>query len=280
MAVVRVSSPPLVRRLQMGPVETVRLKFQSGVPGPMGPEGAIGPTGPTGSTGPTGPQGPSVSDGDKGDITVSGSGSTFTIDANAVTETKIINDAVTDAKLANMAASTLKGRVTASTGDPESISMTQFRDSMLTSGFVIDRAYAEYTANANLGTIPLDDTIPQVGEGTEVLSIALTPKSVTNRVRVRVAGFGGNTGAGYVIAALFVNGAANAVRATLGLSSAANTMSSLVLEYEHVPGATTAQTYSVRAGGNAGTARLNGTGAARIFGGTGATTIVVEEIKA
>jgi hypothetical protein len=270
MAVVRVSSPPLVRRLQMGPVETVRLKFQSGVPGPMGPEGAIGPTGATGLTGPTGPQGPSVSDGDKGDIVVSSSGGVFTVDTGVIT----------NAKLADMATLTVKARVAGSTGAPEDISGTQLRDSIVPAGFCVDRAYAEYTANANLGTIPLDDTIPQVGEGTEVLSVSLTPKSITNRVRVRVAGYGGNTGAGYVIVALFVNGAANAVRATLGLASAANTMSSLALEYEHVPGAVTAQTYTVRAGGNAGTARLNGTGAARIFGGTGATTIVVEEIKA
>jgi hypothetical protein len=43
---------------------------------------------------------PSVTDGDKGDITVSSSGTVWTIDANAVTETKIVDDAVTAAKIA------------------------------------------------------------------------------------------------------------------------------------------------------------------------------------
>jgi hypothetical protein len=55
------------------------------------------------------------SDGDKGDVTVGGTGTTLTID----------NDAVTNAKLANVATASIKGRVTASTGDPEDLTGTQ-----------------------------------------------------------------------------------------------------------------------------------------------------------
>jgi hypothetical protein len=108
--------------------EVVRLKFQSGLPGPIGPIGPGGSVGPEGPQGDVGPQGPSVSDGDKGDVTVSGSGGTWTIDANAVTEAKIINDAVTDAKLANMAQATVKGRAAgAGTGDPSSLNAADLR---------------------------------------------------------------------------------------------------------------------------------------------------------
>ena len=69
-----------------------------------------------------------ITDGDKGDITVSNSGDTFTVDSGVITTTKIADDAVTEAKLANsinsaIAANTAKvtnathtGDVTGSTG--------------------------------------------------------------------------------------------------------------------------------------------------------------------
>jgi hypothetical protein len=66
-----------------------------------------------------------ISDGDKGDITVSGGGTAWNIDALAVGSAEIAADAVTNAKLANMATQTFKGRTTAGTGDPEDLSVAQ-----------------------------------------------------------------------------------------------------------------------------------------------------------
>ena len=82
------SSPNQVVVSQVSDVTTVEIT-------------TAGPQGETGATGATGAQGPSVSDGDKGDITISNSGSTFTIDSGVVSTSKIADDAVTADKLAN-----------------------------------------------------------------------------------------------------------------------------------------------------------------------------------
>lgn len=56
-----------------------------------------------------------VSDGDKGDVTVSSSGTVWTVDSGAIT----------NAKLANVATATFKGRTTAGSGAPEDLTATQ-----------------------------------------------------------------------------------------------------------------------------------------------------------
>lgn len=58
-----------------------------------------------------------ISDGDKGDVIVSASGATWTVDAGTIT----------NAKLANMPTGRIKGRVTAGSGPPEDLTAVQVR---------------------------------------------------------------------------------------------------------------------------------------------------------
>jgi len=67
--------------------------------------------------------GAGVTDGDKGDITVSGSGATWTIDSGAVTSAKIAAGAVTLAKVEQIASGRLLGNASGTTASPSSLTV-------------------------------------------------------------------------------------------------------------------------------------------------------------
>ena len=69
-----------------------------------------------------------VTDGDKGDITVSGTGTVWTVDANTITTAKIADNNVTLAKLEDAGAYTLLLRNAATTGDPAYVKISDLTD--------------------------------------------------------------------------------------------------------------------------------------------------------
>jgi len=148
-------------------------------------------------------------------------------------------------------------------------------------GATIQRNYATYSTNASLSTLtPYDDTEPQIGEGTEILSAAITPTSATNKIRWRFCGHGAASGSQIMTAALHIDGASSATHATAVQSPGANNPVLFILEGEHTPGNTSSHTYSIRVGPASGTMAMNGTSAAHRLLSSSFCTLVLEEIKA
>ena len=143
------------------------------------------------------------------------------------------------------------------------------------------RAYEEYVANANLSTvIPLDDTIPQDSEGTQILSATITLHKADSRVRARFQGFCSLDTAIGASVALFMSGTADALAAAAqATAESVFPHITFVLEFEHAPGDVGPHTYTVRAGPSASAnIRFNGTSVGRYFGGASRATLILEEI--
>jgi hypothetical protein len=141
---------------------------------------------------------------------------------------------------------------------------------------------ATYATNADLSTtIPVDDSIPQSSEGTEIVTVSITPSSASNKVRVRAYFYGqGNSSVVNMVGAIFRDSVANALTGGVGYarSTATNTAMGAFIEVVDSPATTSATTYKLRIGPDAGTMRLNGSTSARLFGGAMTVGIFVEEV--
>lgn len=133
-------------------------------------------------------------------------------------------------------------------------------------------------------TIPLDDTIPQITEGDEYMTLAITPKSTTNILVIEVLAFITiGTADRFGIGALFQDATANALAAGIGYNAAASATPSFMLPIRHTmaAGTTSATTFRFRAGPNAAaTLSFNGRSGTRSFGAITKSSIVITEYKA
>lgn len=127
-------------------------------------------------------------------------------------------------------------------------------------------------------TIPFDDTIPQITEGTEFMTLAITPSSATNTLIIQVTLQIAFSGSDWTTVALFKDSTANALATT---TSNINSGFGLpqTFNYKMTAGTTSSTTFRVRAGaGSAGTITVNGTASARRFGGVMASTMTIYEV--
>ncbi len=151
-----------------------------------------------------------------------------------------------------------------------------------TAGIPIGIAEASTATYSSMTTVtPYDDTIPQVSEGTQVLSVSITPRASSNTIKGRVTLLLGCAGSGVQMTAhIHVNGGTNAIFATgMDISNTSRAFT-LTFEFSHSPASVSAQTYTVRIGPTSSTLYLNGDGGGRKWGGVGISKITVEEIAA
>lgn len=129
-------------------------------------------------------------------------------------------------------------------------------------------------------TMPDDDTIPQNTEGTQFMTLAITPTSATNKLKIDVVFNFAVVTTSNVGVALFQDTTASALAST----RISNTTDGLGLQakFTHymTAGTTSPTTFKVRAGSDFGnTVTFNGSGGARKHGGVMASSITITEIQ-
>lgn len=166
----------------------------------------------------------------------------------------------------------------------EATNTTQYYDGAAWRGLgTLVQSVNSQTGAVATGTtiLPFDNTIPQNTEGTEFLSVAITPTSATNILEVTVVLNYSYSIANTVSMALFQDSTANALAASAEYGSTATGLVNSSMIHRFTAGTTSATTLKVRAGGEtAGTITLNGISGTRFFGGVMSSSITVVEYTA
>ena len=143
---------------------------------------------------------------------------------------------------------------------------------------VTDSAVATGTTS-----MPIDDTIPQNTEGTEFMSLAITPISATSKLVIMVNVLYAIANGGIQIAgALFVDSTAGALAASAVNPYYMVNQRAEQFAFNHVvtSGSTSARTYKFRMGPETtDTITFNGETSARRFGGVASSSITIMEIE-
>ena len=149
-------------------------------------------------------------------------------------------------------------------------------------GKLVQFKSAEYTTRTSVTTvIPFDDTVPQNDEGTEILTLAITPKSTSNKLIIECLlpmYDGGTTLA--CMCALFQDSTADALAVAANVNSQANYFQQLKLVHIMDAGTTSSTTFKIRVGPDSNTMYLNRRTNGTFLGSTTLhTTLRITEIS-
>lgn len=163
---------------------------------------------------------------------------------------------------------------------PPSVVQT-YRDGYRKTGDIV-QAVSTMTGAVATGTttIPQDDTIPQNTEGTQFMTLTMTPGHVSNVLVVKTGFNGASTVNQFPIMALFQDAVANALSVTwVESGSSGGAPFAMYLVHTMLAGTVGATTFKIRVGGNsASTITMNGSGGVRTFGGVFNSYIMVTEL--
>lgn len=129
--------------------------------------------------------------------------------------------------------------------------------------------------------IPRDDTIPQITEGTEFMTQAITPRSATNLLVIESLAYVAQSAVATLASALFQDATANAL--AVGVAAwpdAASLGTPLMVATRHtmVAGTTSSTTFRIRIGTNGGgTVTFNGSAGTREYGAITKSSLVIRE---
>lgn len=127
---------------------------------------------------------------------------------------------------------------------------------------------------------PFDNSIPESGEGDQVMSLAITPKNATNELHIEVVVCGASNGVSTVVAALFKDAETDARSAAPMYFPAGQAGMTWKFNYSMVAGTTSQITFKVRAGESTGAGFIfNGNSGGRFLGGVAGSSITITEIK-
>ena len=125
-----------------------------------------------------------------------------------------------------------------------------------------------------------DDTIPQITEGDQYMTLAITPNNSSNKLKIDVVVNYEDSDGGFCVTGLFQDATANALASVMDNRVVGYCQPTAFTHYM-AAGTTSSTTFRVRIGPvTGGTITFNGIGAGRKMGGIMASSITITEIKA
>jgi hypothetical protein len=155
----------------------------------------------------------------------------------------------------------------------------------LPAGSTVQQVYTQTGATiTGTTTMPADDTLPQVTEGNEVMTLAITPTHASNILEITVVSMTTRSGDAHNITIALFNTnyhSTNAMATAFYTGAGGQHVNHSSFKARMTAGTTSASTFKVRAGATgAGTMTFNGNAGGRLHAGVMASSITITEIQA